>query len=99
MCQTKNIAIPNTVSDIQYITFQYSQSLENITIPNGVERINEFDFSDCINLKSITLPDTITYLGKYAFKNCTNGIFYVHSDGIKQLLINNGINSNNIVFK
>lgn len=94
MCQTKNIAIPNTVIDIQYITFQYSQSLENITIPNGVERINEFDFSDCINLKSIT-----TYIDKYAFKNCTNGIFYVHSDDIKQLLINNGINSNNIVFK
>jgi hypothetical protein len=64
--------IPNSVTSIGYIAFEWCESLESITIPNSVTSIGNGAFLGCESLSSVTIEDGVTSIGDYAFNDCEN---------------------------
>ena len=90
--------IPNGVIGIDDSAFyKCSNSLTSITIPNGVTSIGIGAFQECSSLTSITIPSSVKSIGDEAFQDCTNAKFYVDSNNVKQLLINNGVDESKII--
>ena len=49
----KEVQLPSTLKNINYLAFCYCPSLESITIPENVEQIENSAFADCTNLKNV----------------------------------------------
>lgn len=69
---TKNIILPESVSDIGANAYQNCTNLESITIPDGVKLIGSFAFQGCINLKKCIIGHGVTTVNYLAFHNCNN---------------------------
>lgn len=66
----REVAIPNSVTEIGSYAFSSCWLLTSITIPNSITKIGKYAFSDCISLSSITIPNSITKIEAYAFAGC-----------------------------
>ena len=66
----KNTIIPNSVTSIGNLAFEYCSGLTSIVIPNSVTSIGNHAFSYCSGLTSITIPESVTTIGVGAFQGC-----------------------------
>ena len=67
---TGHITIPEDVTGIGYMAFEFCQSLVSVTIPNSVTSIGDRAFEFCNHLTSITIPGSVKEIGEDAFSNC-----------------------------
>jgi hypothetical protein len=66
----QNYVIPNSISRIGNMAFNWCTSLTNITIPNSVTNIGLGAFYSCSGLISVVIPDSVTSVGMDVFYNC-----------------------------
>lgn len=66
----KSMTIPNSVTTIDYDTFNGCYDLQYVTIPNSVINIMSYAFNNCSSLSSITIPNSVIEIGEYAFNGC-----------------------------
>ncbi len=78
------IAIPNSVEEIESYTFSGCTGLTGVAIPDSVTSIGQQAFYNCSSLTSITIPDSVTYIGYGAFYNC---------DALEEVVIGDGVTS------
>ena len=76
--------IPNGVTTIGRLAFEYSSNLTGVTIPNSIKSIGGHAFINCSSLTNVTIPNSVTSIGAYAFENCSN---------LKNAAIGNGVES------
>jgi hypothetical protein len=63
--------IPDGVTDLGEMAFQYCTDLISVTIPRSVTAIPVDAFAACTSLASVTIPDSVTGIGNGAFIGCT----------------------------
>lgn len=68
----KSTVIPNTVTYIGFIAFEYCTGLTSLEIPNSVIWIGSYAFAACYNLVSVTIPNSVTTILNNAFGACTS---------------------------
>lgn len=66
----RTILLSNTITILNYSTFDACSSLIFITIPKGVLSLDTYCFNSCRSLKNIALPDTLTSISSYTFDSC-----------------------------
>ena len=71
-----SFTIPNGVTSIGKIAFEYCKNLTSISIPNNVTTIGNFAIIWCENLTSITIPNSVTFIGESAFGRCEKLTIY-----------------------
>ena len=64
-----SITLPNSITSIGDMAFQYCAGLTNLIIPNSVTSIGASSFYACYKLASITIPASLSTIGSYAFEN------------------------------
>lgn len=64
--------IPNTVTSIGIVAFNYCRDLASVTIPNTVTTIEGSAFCGCDGLTSIIIPNSVTSIADQAFTECSN---------------------------
>jgi hypothetical protein len=64
-----------------------------------VTSIGKGAFSYCSGLTNVTIPNSVTSIDSSAFQECQKAQFYVSSDRVKQILINNGVDIESIYKK
>ena len=69
-CKLKNIALPDSLTELGCAAFYQAANLETIKLPDGVIRIPNSLFGYCINLKSIVLSENTEEIGNDAFIAC-----------------------------
>ena len=69
---TRDIIIPETVTEIPKYAFCGYKGLNSVVIPNNVTSIGNGAFRGCINLTQVTIPKSVTSLGHSVFTDCTN---------------------------
>lgn len=67
--QIKQITIPDTVTEIGDMAFNYCDQLASITLPSGLQQISDRMLAGCLSLTSITIPASVTAIGVNAFLN------------------------------
>jgi hypothetical protein len=96
-----DVFIPSEINGVKVKTIgtqaYRGSSLISITIPDSVTNIECDAFDFCSNLKSITIPDSVTSIGKNAFWGCDSLVFNVKSETTKKLLMDSGVNENQIL--
>lgn len=65
-----NIIIPDGVTEIEQMTFEYCNNLTDVTLPDNLQKINSSAFYCCKNLSKIKLPDSLTEIQYGAFGDC-----------------------------
>ena len=65
------LVIPNSVTSIEYCTFEGCSGLISVTIPNNVTSIGGHAFEGCSGLTSVTIPNSVTSIGGHAFEGCS----------------------------
>lgn len=63
----KQIAIPDTVTEIGDGAFNYCEQLASIALPSGLQKISSRMLADCRSLTSITIPASVTEIASQAF--------------------------------
>lgn len=63
----KQIAIPDTVTEIGDGAFNYCEQLASIALPSGLQKISSRMLADCRRLTSITIPASVTEIASQAF--------------------------------
>lgn len=63
----KQIAIPDTVTEIGANAFNYCEQLASIALPSGLQKISSRMLAGCMSLTSITIPASVTEIGSQAF--------------------------------
>jgi hypothetical protein len=66
------VTIPNSVTTLDYYTFQGCSGLTNVTIGKSVAMIGDYAFAYCSSLINVTIPKSVTRIGSYAFRYCSN---------------------------
>ena len=66
------VIIPDSVTEIGYLTFNGCTSLTSVTIPDSVTSIRGSAFQNCTSLTSVTIGDSVTSIGGSAFSGCTS---------------------------
>ena len=69
---TKNIILPESVSDIGGDAYKNCTNLESITISANVKSIGTSAFQSCINLKKCIIGHGVKSIGYYSFFKCGN---------------------------
>ena len=64
--------LPQGVTGLGELSFQYSYNLTSITLPVEMTSIGRAAFRNCYALTSITLPNGVNNIGAYAFAYCRN---------------------------
>ncbi len=85
---TGEYALPSTVSNIAYGSFNRCKQLRGIILPEGLYEINDMAFDSCINLSTITLPSTLEVIGPGAFPRQVN---FIVSHGNLNFSSENGV--------
>ena len=62
--------IPNSVTSIGDVAFEYCSNLTSVVIPDSVTSIGDFAFLNCSSFTSIVIPDSVTSIGDNVFLNC-----------------------------
>ena len=65
----KQIAIPDTVTEIGDNAFNYCEQLASIALPPNLQKISNRILAGCMSLTSITIPASVTEIGSQAFEN------------------------------
>ena len=81
----KEIAIPDTVTEIKDYSFYGFDEITSVTIGNSVTSIGSSVFYNCTSLTSVTFPDSVTSIGFYAFHNCTSLVSVTIPDSIASI--------------
>lgn len=68
--EVKDYVVPEGVTWIGNMAFEYCDRIETIVLPEGVTTIGAYAFSDAVNLKEINLPEGIKELPQFAFLRC-----------------------------
>lgn len=63
----KQIAIPDTVTEIGANAFNYCEQLASIALPSGLQKISSRMLAVCRSLTSITIPASVTEIASQAF--------------------------------
>lgn len=63
----KQIAIPDTVTEIGANAFNYCEQLASIALPSGLQKISSRMLTTCRSLTSITIPASVTEIASQAF--------------------------------
>ena len=63
----KQIAIPDTVTEIGANAFNYCEQLASIALPSGLQKISSRMLAGCRSLTSITIPASVTEIASQAF--------------------------------
>jgi len=64
-----SIALPNSITSIGAMAFQYCTNLTNTVIPSSVTSLGSSCFYACNNFTSITIPASVSTIGSYALDN------------------------------
>ena len=67
---TKNIILPEGLTEIGSWAFYKCVNLESVKIPYGVKKIGDHTFSYCESLTGIDIPDSVTVIANMAFEKC-----------------------------
>ena len=67
-----SVALPDSVTTIQYSAFKGCTQLTTITLGISVTKIGYGAFYGCSSLTSIVLPDSVTTIDSGAFNGCSN---------------------------
>jgi hypothetical protein len=67
-----SVTIPNSVTSIGDLAFDYCTNLASVMIGTNVTSIGYEAFADCCSLTSVTIPNSVTSIGDYAFVGCTS---------------------------
>jgi hypothetical protein len=67
-----SFSIPNSVTSIYNVAFEYCTSLTSVTIPDSVTSIGGNAFYGCTSLTSVIIPNGVTSIDGYAFYGCTS---------------------------
>lgn len=65
-----NVIVPEGVTQIDPVAFEYCTNLTSIKIPGSVTIIGDFAFNWCEKLKTIHIPNSLIKIGSYAFYEC-----------------------------
>lgn len=65
-------AIPNTVTQIQYLAFSECTQLREIRVPGSVTTVDQGAFMRCKSLQSVTLEEGVQEIEDSAFWECTH---------------------------
>jgi hypothetical protein len=66
----KSIVLPNSITAIDYNSFEDCALLDSIRIPNSVTKLGNDAFMGCLKMTKLTLSNSITILPNYAFYYC-----------------------------
>lgn len=66
-----NLVIPETIDNINYLTFAYCTGIKSVMIPNSVTAIGDEAFWGCTSMTNVLIPNSVTRIGRAAFSNCT----------------------------
>ena len=62
--------VPNSVTDIGYHAFAYSNKLTNVTLAPTVEWVSSEGFAYCSKLRTVSIPEGVGGLGQFSFRSC-----------------------------
>ena len=68
--EIKDLIIPDNVTSIGSLTFQYGQGFTSLRIPNHITTISENAFKGCSGLTSVVLPNQLRIIKANAFNGC-----------------------------
>ena len=79
------ITIPESVTEIGYMSFKNCKSIKEITIPENVKSIGTYCFEDCTGLAKVIFKDNSgsgfeVTINDDAFADCTNMTIYGYPD-------------------
>jgi hypothetical protein len=66
-----SVTIPNSVTSIGPLAFEYCTRLTSVTIGNGVTSIGRDAFYSCTALTSVTIGNGVTSIESTAFQHCS----------------------------
>lgn len=64
------ITVPDGVTDIGYVAFGYSNTLETIHLPDSVTSIGAWAFAECPKLNHVIVPDQVKTISDFTFYGC-----------------------------
>ena len=67
-----SIALPDSVTTIEWYSFYGCRKLTSIVIPDSVTAIRQYAFFGCSGLESIMIPNNVSLIGEQAFRDCIN---------------------------
>ena len=65
-------AIPNTVTQIQYLAFSECTQLREIRVPSSVTTVDQGAFKNCTSLQSVTLEEGVQEIEDSVFWGCVH---------------------------
>lgn len=83
--RTGGYSVPESVTYIREVAFEFCQNLASINLPEGLSQIEERAFLGCSNLTSVVIPNSVTSLGTNAFAQCTGLTNVTVSDSLSHL--------------
>ncbi|MBR6600578.1 MAG: leucine-rich repeat domain-containing protein [Bacteroidaceae bacterium] len=69
--EVKDLAIPNSVTDIGMSAFNGCSGLTSVTIPNSVKSVGGWAFHECSGLTSATIQNGVKSIEISAFEGCS----------------------------
>ena len=79
------VIIPEGVTKICDLSFQYCSNITNVVIGKNVKSIGVWAFSECENLQGVTLSDSVETIDMWAFNECTSLTTVKFGKGLKRI--------------
>ena len=75
--QLGDLVLPDTVTYISDLAFNYNETITSVKIPDGVTYIGYWAFDGCIHLEKMNIPRSLEFMGQYAFNNTSIKSLYI----------------------